>query len=586
LIEGDDPIFFPWENINGIDYDDQTIDLLFRHGEDHRFEIPIEYFGNGTTAGRENGKLLSLLIGGVANRFADPETILAAEVAELSANGKWDQLLQAISGSRTIADSSPDILKQEAIALHRTGKSSQAVQLINQVIADFEELEIRNLKDWALRALSEFHELKAQVLQGRNLIGALRSAQTAADLAVRPSPQLMEMAREIKEEIVHSFVDLPYGDRKALCIVDGGAKTPTSSLLLLDKEMLPKIKFPIGHPVPDQIYIGHPYEPEVYFPIQVYEEELYQDKFMELNYLLQCLGAVSLSTSVKTDDSDEKRENRQEYKKGSAGINSIAGKASLKASRESAIQMSSNRSMECSQSFEPKYRPYVPCDLIWFPHELTWQRLVKQRMTGGLQTAELIICSRDLAVISSDEKKAIVAEFKTLVHSGDVRKNKRKSTNLISDAKLTRKIEVTFAPIETLLLSSPNSSAEPIVDMSDAEQEYLEMVNDCLEDGVISDDERRLLDRRLQRLGISRERGEELEAKADHFSLREAGFAEEVRFCLEDDGRISPDERRILKRLREKLSLTEERANEIEHRVVRKYCEAGGAGVLGDRGNN
>lgn len=41
-------------------------------------------------------------------------------------------------------------------------------------------------------------------------------------------------------------------------------------------------------------------------------------------------------------------------------------------------------------------------------------------------------------------------------------------------------------------------------------------------------------------------------------------YLDEYKACIEEDGEISPKERRLLNRIRESLGISEERANEIE----------------------
>lgn len=115
------------------------------------------------------------------------------------------------------------------------------------------------------------------------------------------------------------------------------------------------------------------------------------------------------------------------------------------------------------------------------------------------------------------------------------------------------------------ITSSMTSSHSNI--MTDEEQEYLDEVKICLEeDGEISPKERRLLDRLRTKLGISEMRAKELEGSLNALKLteEEQEYLEEYKLCLEEDGEISSKERRLLDRLREKLGISISRAIEIE----------------------
>ena len=105
---------------------------------------------------------------------------------------------------------------------------------------------------------------------------------------------------------------------------------------------------------------------------------------------------------------------------------------------------------------------------------------------------------------------------------------------------------------------------------SDNEQQYLEEVKACYaEDGIISDRERRLLDRLRKSMGISEARAKEIEALANPNALskNETEYMEELKACIENDGVINDKERRLLNRLRIMLDITEERAAELEKMI-------------------
>ena len=96
------------------------------------------------------------------------------------------------------------------------------------------------------------------------------------------------------------------------------------------------------------------------------------------------------------------------------------------------------------------------------------------------------------------------------------------------------------------------------------EQEYLDELKACLEDdGKITEKERRLLDRLRKSLGISEKRAEELEASLNSLNDEEKEYIEELRACMED-GHISDRERHLLDRLRKSLGISEARAKELE----------------------
>ena len=116
--------------------------------------------------------------------------------------------------------------------------------------------------------------------------------------------------------------------------------------------------------------------------------------------------------------------------------------------------------------------------------------------------------------------------------------------------------------------SSMHSSSS--VSVTSEEQEYLEEIRACLDnDGEITSRERRLLDRLRKSLGITEARAKELEASVNNMSDDEKEYQEELKACLED-GTISDRERRLLDRLRKSLGISEERAKAIEDRLLKQ----------------
>ena len=108
-------------------------------------------------------------------------------------------------------------------------------------------------------------------------------------------------------------------------------------------------------------------------------------------------------------------------------------------------------------------------------------------------------------------------------------------------------------------------------DVQDFESEYLTELKACLEeDGEISSKERRLLNRLRERLGITEERAEVLEASLlePELTEEEQEYLDEYKACIEE-GELSSKEIRLLNRLRMSLGITEERAKELESIIIR-----------------
>ena len=103
---------------------------------------------------------------------------------------------------------------------------------------------------------------------------------------------------------------------------------------------------------------------------------------------------------------------------------------------------------------------------------------------------------------------------------------------------------------------------EPI---NEKEHEYLEELKECLANGSISDGERRLLNKIRSKLGISEERAAELEQSllTPHLTEDEQEYLDAFKDAMED-GIISDAERRLLDKMKKIYNISDERAKEIE----------------------
>ena len=112
---------------------------------------------------------------------------------------------------------------------------------------------------------------------------------------------------------------------------------------------------------------------------------------------------------------------------------------------------------------------------------------------------------------------------------------------------------------------SEYSENDGTTELTDAEQEYLDMVKECLEDGEIGARERKLLDKIRVKNGISEKRAQELKASlsAPQLTDDEKEYLEAFKDACED-GKVSDKQRKLLEKLRVMFGISEERAKEIE----------------------
>ncbi len=105
------------------------------------------------------------------------------------------------------------------------------------------------------------------------------------------------------------------------------------------------------------------------------------------------------------------------------------------------------------------------------------------------------------------------------------------------------------------------------------EELYLVVLSEAKEAGEISEPIRKYIDRKREKLGISKERASELEnslVQQVEFSANEMEYIQEFKSCLDEDNEITESERKLLNRIRSKANITEQRAKELEEYAMGK----------------
>lgn len=124
------------------------------------------------------------------------------------------------------------------------------------------------------------------------------------------------------------------------------------------------------------------------------------------------------------------------------------------------------------------------------------------------------------------------------------------------------KMRDTTIPVEK---EEKEEAASMLEQLTPEEEKYREEVLFCLEDnGVIMDDDRRYLERKRRKLGITEKRADEIERQAvPCLTDDEKEYLETFRE-LSAEGTMTDRIRRLLEREREALNISKERAEEIE----------------------
>ena len=380
---------------------------------------------------------------------------------------------------------------------------------------------------------------------------------------------------------IQNFETLPYQKRKVITITNTDHLFKSDNLTLLWMNNLPaEIKFPITHPKKDHTYICHPYDDRLYLPIEDYEEVLLNDRINEYCYLMQCLGATTIRIQNKKEESlNEHRESARNIH-GGGSYKILEASGNYETNSKKGEGRNSKYTFAREQHFNPSKKPYIPDGLIWFPHEVSWQRLATQRMSGGILKYSESVSSSENRVVTSNELQDINAEVKALFAKmkGGIKRESNYEISMNEDQEW--EIFVEFKPIEEFDSSVDFSDIAETVQIEEVEElpesifteeekQYMDEVRHMLEDDdKIDEKENRILERFRQKFNLSEDRANELKnilLSAVDLNSQELEYLKEYETFIQD-GEIKERERRLLNRVANLLGISEDRALEIENK--------------------
>lgn len=406
-----------------------------------------------------------------------------------------------------------------------------------------------------------------QIYSARNLFISSMEAETEvikndADLQFK---KCEDSLRDVFDNYTSQY---EYKDRKFIMPINDAeiAGCYVSEIDTFRMSNIPScIKFPMGHPVANELYIGHPYNPSLYVPYEQSEDIFFIDKIHELCYLLECLGAKEIAiTSIKGKNVDELGDYSNQVN-GSGDLGLIDSSFDVSKEKSFSNSQTSNIHRTLRLKFDPIKYPYVPDNLIWFNEEPKWQRLVNSRLHGNMLEYSEFVSTSETKFVSENEKNTIKAAAQYLWVQVEGSNESNHNSQFKESLETQWKVEVTFRSNREFDETSNNQkSASIVLSLTADEQEYLDTLNEFLDD-ELSERERRMLERMRINLNISKERAKELEA-----SLKKPQLSEDEQEYLEmyeefvEDGIISEKARKRLEKFRVAYGISEERAKELE----------------------
>jgi len=429
---------------------------------------------------------------------------------------------------------------------------------------------------------------------------------------------LKEKRNETYLKVMNDFGNINFAKRKVILLEEDLPLFKTTNILPLNISSIGELKFPPNHPKKGQLYVGHPFRSNIYYPIEIAENQIFESQVTELTRVLQSLGAMRIEIEHVQGEKGSifNSENNSNYEKNNLDIsakvdvkihkvNAEYGHKSEKSNETEKLknyQNTSNKRMSITQTFEITSEIGLPFDLIWYHHNEVWQSIANQRLDGKLLSSEIVLSSEKSEVLNEKELKTIEEEYHDLVKAGyknlavgvsaGLKKDKEIENTQKSEIKIHKmettiwKVYVEFAPLERIKskqitpqqqvnLGTPDKVKE---NYNENENDYIELLKVALEDDIITKEERRYLEKKQVDLNISSSKALELETmmKAKNkFSDNELKYADEIKFIIKNNGKISNDERNILNKQKQKLNISDQKAFEIETEILNSIKKKG-----------
>lgn len=401
-------------------------------------------------------------------------------------------------------------------------------------------------------------------------------AYTIENANIESKHALQIESNKVYSLLKKEFSTIDYAKRKLVFIADDILHTTMDGLVVLKKNELPDdILFPLNHPKVNEVYVCHPINKSSYLPLKEFEKELFTDRLHELMLLLGSLGAkkIDISSQEKNRDTQNQSNNTQIDASLNITISSVQGNYENNKKKESSLEHELN--IKFHQTLNPKKAPFVPGGLVWYHSNLGWQRLTNQRLNGNLITHTEIISTKQVETLSTNEINKLNAEISLLLGriKTSVGYTNEMDIKSLTEKNYTLEVTVEFEDIDMLqqtkLIESQlikNNNTENL----DNYKKYAEEVQFMLDDdGIIDEKERRILDRLRKNLELTEEEANDIESKLQITEQNEKEYLDEF-IVIMDDGEITEKERRLLDRLAKSLGITEEKVIEIEKKYTKQ----------------
>ena len=596
---------FAFNDIERVEYREMQIYLWGYGNDEDNVSLPLHHFFsfNGETSAvkADAQKIAAVLNKMVTVAGHEEETTPLEEIESYLDNNEADKAIQGINEMLSSTDFTDDD-ETKSICYYYLGLAyaqKMTEQLDVDIAAGLEQIsEEVHRYDGAMNSafrealvLCTDDEFRCKIyyfnaLYCSNLFQGRQMALAAMD---SPDFEIKQEAKDIYLNLTKNLVEdpayfarIPYNTRKFIFVLGTEKQLPgcydkdgNIQFVFTLNDLPTSIQFPVGHPQANTLYIGHPFKPATYLPFENATEQLFMERVHELCYLGQCLGANEIRIKRLRGLDTASSEAKQLDVSGELDVKAVNVGGSF--GRNTAVQnsYSSKDGMEMVQTYLPTKQPYCPDDLVWLDSEASWQALVKQRLNGNILSYSLHLSSSESVSMTSSKVLSVKASFEYLVTKVSGTYDSKSDKTFSKTEEIEWEIDMQFKPLQDFddANGSISQATAPIAqtqksDLSEDEMAYKEEVEFCLEDASeIDAHSRKFLERKRQKLGLSETRAQEIEdmvkASLVSFTDEEKEYMEALDDVIED-GAIPDNVRRLLERERKSLGISEERAKELE----------------------
>lgn len=315
---------------------------------------------------------------------------------------------------------------------------------------------------------------------------------------------------EMCEGYEECFLEIPKEQREYLVLVDDYVAFPDSFKVLRMANIPDNLKLLGDNILKNTLYVIHPLKDDTYIPVNDYAIELFREQLYEYREIMECLGAKTFSIKdVHSNNSENSKDTT--YKVGGGGEckgYSAKGSYESKKNTEQYKQLYNELSQEVK--CELSRQPFIPENTLWYQHKSDWQRNCDSRIAGRMLVFKQNVTNRISTGLTKQDSKMIEGEFNSMIAKLNGSYESDAKFSLKEDAEHTWEISVEFYPMSEY---NTHTEQKPSLQLSSNEEKYIATVKTYLEeDGVISPKERRLLETLSESLGISNQRAKELES--------------------------------------------------------------------------